>query len=116
MKLLQRESLDIIERNKFGNLCLSLNHQPYAKYIKYNWDIDNGCVEIIINISEKDIIYKIINCNEKVAFLINECNCNCYNTILIQGKVCIIESNEKGKIELVIISEFINGNSYKYLI
>lgn len=115
MKLPERESLNIIKRNNYGNLCLSYKHQPYAKFIKYNWDIASGCVQIILSISAKSSIYKIINCNEKFAFLINECNYRTYNSVLLQGYVCIIDSDGDNKnIEIVLIPESIIGNSYNY--
>src|SRR5574344_478313 len=115
-KLYQKEMIEIIKNNNYGNLCLSKSHQPYAKYMAYNWDMCNGTLEILLDTHKNSMVGKIINCNDKCAFLINCCFCNGYDSILITGKVYILEDNstDKDSLNLIIVPDSINGKRYYY--
>jgi nitroimidazol reductase NimA-like FMN-containing flavoprotein (pyridoxamine 5'-phosphate oxidase superfamily) len=116
MKLLQKEALNIIKNNHLGNLSLSYNHQPYIRFINYNWDEDLNQFGIIIKINKNDNLFKLINNNSLCAFLVNNCYCNYYNSVLITGKIYILDNKdiEKNTINLVIIPESIEGYSLNY--
>jgi nitroimidazol reductase NimA-like FMN-containing flavoprotein (pyridoxamine 5'-phosphate oxidase superfamily) len=116
VKLLQKEALNIIKNNHLGNLSLSYNHQPYIRFTNYSWDENLNQFGIIIKINKNDCLYKIINHNSLCAFLVNSCYCNYYNSVLITGKICILDTKDTGKnkVNLVIIPENIEGYSLNY--
>lgn len=100
-RLLQRESINIIKCCCNAFLGLSLNHQPYVEMIKYDYDCDNYCLQIIFNVNDKSEINRIIKSNSKAfIYLIN----GSY-VINIKGK--IYYSNEKNK--LIFVCEDIDG-------
>lgn len=113
-KMLQKDAVKVIQNSSYGNLGLSMNHQPYIEYLKYQWDDNMGCLNILFDIKKKGIIAKIIDCNEKVAFLVNKCYQCYYETVLIKGKICIIESDNKDIEKVVLIPEFIEGYQHNY--
>ena len=112
--MLQKDAVEVIKSGNYGNLGLSMNHQPYLRFIKYTWDTNLGCINIVMDVNKKGIINKIISSNEKVAFLINKCNRCYYESVLIQGKVCIIKSDNKSRETIVIIPDLIEGHRFFY--
>ena len=112
--MLQKEAVEVIKTSTYGNLGLAMNHQPYMRFIKYKWDINMGCINIIMDVNKKGVINKIISCNEKVAFLINKCYRCYYETVLIEGKVCILKDDNKNKETIVIVPEMIEGHRLFY--
>lgn len=112
--MLQKDAVKVIQGSKYGNLGLSRNHQPYIEYIKYDWDDNMGCINLLFDVNKKGLIARIVECNEKAALLVNKCYQCYYETVLMKGKVCILESDNKDLERLVFIPEFIQGYQYKY--
>lgn len=113
-KLFQKDAVKVVQNSCYGNLGLSMNHQPYIEFINYQWDDNMGCINLLFDINKKSLIAKIINSNENAAFLVNKCYQCYYETVLMRGKICILESDNKNSEKIIFIPEFINGYKYNY--